>query len=573
MHRHYGCHRPVCLSLSALLLLLLVAPVPYTAPTGDLDLNGTVNPVDIQCQVLIFAALIGNESPAGDLCSQDNDCGVPGYYPAYCRRGLTDKKQCLPGCLAPEVSLNQALGPDCPDPQADDDNCMGTVGRKVADLNCDGEFTVADLVAVVAIAMGKAGGPGTPDVDSDGQLNFCDADSDNDSLLDEDDPNPLEFDENNGDVSVALVLKALPAPVPPAIEPLLVTDLYAKEHVSLPAVVRTQLRLRDSLYQQVKVYRDDNGNGVLDVATEVSAAYTVVLEYDAETPEHLAEVYMGAAAKSRLGCGETEDCAIRVETNLVTNVSCHDPSRFADEWLHECIRYDPASYTGLEDLLVLALHGGSVEPGTDEIARRVVEGDDGAYLTVDDLKATAFGILGVYIPGASAYTRFHVTSKEIDNITASFATAANPDYHMSYPTLARLAGNKYGWVYSIHGFAEYSCGGVEHDATDGKIKSVVVEVGGGAAQALRIQLQTRLADALGAVKAPDHCVDVKVGSSEFAGINPSNPVNWFTENGNGGFQLELSWAARNNNDLAYRAVYRKAIAAALRDFYVQVLKL
>jgi len=178
---------PRLLSLACLALALGGAD-PYTAPDGDLNRDGVVDAVDLQCEVLLFDALQGASELTEDACAVDGDCPPS----STCRPGPTTYKLCFPGCLAPQVTFGPVGGPVCDDPDEDSPECLGTVAKPNADMNCDEAFTNVDFQFVVALVMGKAGGPGTADVDGDGLLNFCDPDSDGDVVEDPDDCSPLD---------------------------------------------------------------------------------------------------------------------------------------------------------------------------------------------------------------------------------------------------------------------------------------------------------------------------------------------------------------------------------------------
>jgi hypothetical protein len=171
--------------VSILLLLLaslpvLVAPVPHTAPSGDLNLDGSVDVTDLQCEILVFQSLTTVNPFAGDQCSVDKDCAdVPGPGDR-CRSGFTKARRCLPGCLADAVPVGMDAGVLCQDPDEQSPACVGTTQVRSADLDCDGLITNVDVVFLVALVMNALGGPGTADHDGDGQLNFCDLDSDGD---------------------------------------------------------------------------------------------------------------------------------------------------------------------------------------------------------------------------------------------------------------------------------------------------------------------------------------------------------------------------------------------------------
>ena len=174
----------VRLVLLAIPALLLAAPVPYTAPDGDLNQDGSVDSLDLQCEVLLYSAVTEAE-----LCISNDQCEPDAETPTVCRTGFAGLKLCLPACLATEVSVG-APGA-CADPQENSPACLGLTPKRIADFNCDGQLTVTDMLFHVAIIMGKVGGTDTADFDSDGRLNYCDDDSDGDGLDDDQDPEPL----------------------------------------------------------------------------------------------------------------------------------------------------------------------------------------------------------------------------------------------------------------------------------------------------------------------------------------------------------------------------------------------
>ena len=164
---------------------------PYTAPDGDLNRDGVVDVVDLQCEVLLFDVVATAEALVEDACAVDLECPEQ----STCRAGPRQFKMCIPNCMSPDVAFFAADDDaQCEDPQADDPWCLGTVARLNADLNCDDAFTNVDLLFLVALVLDKVGGPATADLDNDGQLNFCDPDSDDDGVLDEDDCAALEAD-------------------------------------------------------------------------------------------------------------------------------------------------------------------------------------------------------------------------------------------------------------------------------------------------------------------------------------------------------------------------------------------
>lgn len=167
----------VCLLLS---WVVLSGPVPYTAPSGDLNLDGHVDTVDLQCEILIFTMLGDLGELDDDQCQSNLDCAALYGTDTVCRTGFTKELRCLPSCLHGNVPLGKDNGLLCADSDADGEFCLGTTQRRSADLNCDGKIGNEDFVFLIAIIMKSLGWPGTADYDGDGQLNFCDQDSDGD---------------------------------------------------------------------------------------------------------------------------------------------------------------------------------------------------------------------------------------------------------------------------------------------------------------------------------------------------------------------------------------------------------
>ena len=161
--------------LPAVFVGVLLASAPlmaldsYTAPDGDINLDGSVDAADLQCQMLVYSSLV---DPAS--CG----AGFPCPDGFVCRDSFDLGKACLPACMSTLVLFGDSGS--CTDPEADTGVCLGTVERRNADLDCDGQISSADVNFMVAVIMQKLGGPGTADYDSDGQLNFCDPDSDGD---------------------------------------------------------------------------------------------------------------------------------------------------------------------------------------------------------------------------------------------------------------------------------------------------------------------------------------------------------------------------------------------------------
>ena len=157
-------------------LMLLFTPADALSPSGDLDQDGETTVADLQCLILVTTA----QTLDPVSCTGAGDCVVG----ETCRAGATADLVCLPGCLHPDVAINIDMAPACLDPDADTPACDGLVPRQVADMDCDGQFGNVDLQFLVADLLAVPPGPGGPDFDGDGKTNFCDDDSDGDSLPD-----------------------------------------------------------------------------------------------------------------------------------------------------------------------------------------------------------------------------------------------------------------------------------------------------------------------------------------------------------------------------------------------------
>ncbi len=180
-------HGPLLRATIGLLLVPLISgPVPFTAPDGDLDRDGKVNVVDIQCQVLVLGRTIAAGEPEEDLCGDGLPCEAEAGPGHYCRPGLNEFAICLPVCLDATVALGASQATDCSAMTDDyvDADCRGKVAKHNADLNCDGKIGNEDFGFLVAILLSKLGSEGSADEDGDGRLNFCDDDSDGDGAAD-----------------------------------------------------------------------------------------------------------------------------------------------------------------------------------------------------------------------------------------------------------------------------------------------------------------------------------------------------------------------------------------------------
>lgn len=165
---------------------------------------------------------------------------------------------------------------------------------------------------------------------------------------------------------------------------------------------------------------------------------------------------------------------------------------------------------GTTDLAVLAPHGGYIEWGTDLQAERVSE----------RLDATAWSSAGWW-PGGGAFRRWHVTS-----------TAIHP---ASFPALEDISGRGFDHAVSFHGWSE------SH-----------VAIGGAAPRGLRDDVREAIAGVVDCDVRP-------VSDSARDGDSPENLVNWLTDSGSDGVQIEQPWSVREDT--------HSAVADAVADVF------
>lgn len=120
--------------------LSIGAPVT-TAPEGDLDADGLVTSLDVDCLALLWDAWILAQPVITDQCDVDLDCAAG----EACRPAFGGEQICVPDCLAADVSMGFNSELECDDPCGDSPSCLGLVQRRNADLNCDGDITNVDF--------------------------------------------------------------------------------------------------------------------------------------------------------------------------------------------------------------------------------------------------------------------------------------------------------------------------------------------------------------------------------------------------------------------------------------------
>jgi phage replication-related protein YjqB (UPF0714/DUF867 family) len=258
--------------------------------------------------------------------------------------------------------------------------------------------------------------------------------------------------------------------------------------------------------QQVRITRT-NGNRAL---------YTIRRTQD-ETPHDI--VRMGLDGRQRLGKEGTIDAfravaSARILRSDLSDCEAEDVGEFVE-------RLDDA---GGHDLIVVAPHGGDIEPHTDEQAKWV---------------ATRFpaGQVSAWVckgwQPVAAEADYHITSGDLSAV--------------SFPLLGQVIGRGFTHAVSFHGFQPLA------DQPD-------VLVGGAAHECLR---QLFVDAIVAALAGTGLTVRLARPKERFGGDDAENVVNRLTKDGTNGVQIEQSSRARKKRGAA--------IADAVAEVYLRVL--
>lgn len=271
-----------------------------------------------------------------------------------------------------------------------------------------------------------------------------------------------------------------------------------KEHCSADAdLLRSMGRAGG---QQVRVYRDQDDFAIFTVS---------------ETRDEKDDATLRMGRLARLRLGSTAEFDGRVSPMVVIPGLTEEQARTRGELIERLD--DDGKHTGL---LIMAPHGGELEPPTDLQAERLAEKLLGK--PVSTWRCRAYHPRG----GKAAFERWHITSTDISEA--------------SYPQLAKVAGRKFAYAVSFHGM------------TDDRIL-----IGGAAPTRLR----TEIRDAIRlAIKDPKVVVDLAMPGDANGGRDPKNIVNRYTE---AGVQIEQSSRSRRE--------YWKEIADAVAKVFASKL--
>jgi phage replication-related protein YjqB (UPF0714/DUF867 family) len=179
-------------------------------------------------------------------------------------------------------------------------------------------------------------------------------------------------------------------------------------------------------------------------------------------------------------------------------------------------------------LLVMAPHGGGIEPLTDHQAEHVRD-------LLADLGVTCWRCKG-WKPDGGAAARWHITSTDISTD--------------SFPKLATVAARGFRHAVSFHGFSE-------------KGRPDIL-VGGGAPDALKRVMRAVIASALATTTLT---VEIAPAGDPLGGTEEANIVNRLTRNRHNGIQIEQQRRARSGIIPGSNKPTWQAIAEAVADVY------
>ena len=289
-------------------------------------------------------------------------------------------------------------------------------------------------------------------------------------------------------------------------------DLRARaEHASaLPDMLQT---VGLGVGRQAVVRRD----------VDTFALYTLT---DAQTEASANTVRMGRGARGRLDGEADEQFGARLDSAAVDPAATEDEARRGEKLLE---LFDAGDRPGL---IVIAPHGGEIEPFTDDQAAHVRD-------LLCDLGVSCWRCQG-FKPGGGASDRWHITSTDI-----SFA---------SFPLLATAAARRFDHAVSFHGFLE-----------EGRPD---ILVGGGAPDPLKRVIRAVVAYAVGGTGLS---VEIAAPDDPLGGADDANVVNRLTTNQHNGIQIEQQPSARAGTIPGTNTPRWEAVATAVADVYRVIL--
>jgi phage replication-related protein YjqB (UPF0714/DUF867 family) len=268
---------------------------------------------------------------------------------------------------------------------------------------------------------------------------------------------------------------------------------------------------------------DVGGQAIIRRDLATFALYTLT---DAGTELSADTVRMGRGGRGRLDGEEEQQFCAHLESVAVDPAATEDEALRGEKLLE---LFDPGDRPGL---IVLAPHGGDIEPFTDRQAEHV-------QTLLCDLGVSCWRCKG-WKPGGGASERWHITSTEIS--TASF------------PQLATAATRGFQYAVSFHGF-------VEEGRPD-------ILVGGAAPDPLKRVMRAVIAFA---VAGTGLTVEIAAPEDPLGGAEDANVVNRLTTDKHNGIQIEQQPRARSGTLPGTNTPRWEAIATAVADVYRVVL--
>jgi phage replication-related protein YjqB (UPF0714/DUF867 family) len=269
---------------------------------------------------------------------------------------------------------------------------------------------------------------------------------------------------------------------------------------------------------------DVGRQAIIRRAADTFALYTLA---DAGSEPSVDTVRMGRGGRGRLDGADEEEFRGLLESVAVDPAATEHEARAGEKLLE---RLDDAGHP--RGLIVIAPHGGDIEPHTDDQAEHVRD-------LLADLGVTCWRCKG-WKPDGGAVARWHITSTDISTL--------------SFPRLATLAARGFQRAVAFHGF------------TDDERPDILV--GGAAPDSLKRVMRAVIAFA---VAGTDLSVEITGVGDPLGGAEEANIVNRLTADKHSGIQIEQQPRARSGTIPGSDLPRWQAVAAAVADVYRVIL--
>jgi co-chaperonin GroES (HSP10)/phage replication-related protein YjqB (UPF0714/DUF867 family) len=229
-----------------------------------------------------------------------------------------------------------------------------------------------------------------------------------------------------------------------------------------------------------------------------------------ERPDNIAR--MGETGRKRLG---TSDAFVATLDSQVAHPTYNDDDAKTKNEFVERLK-DNGTHTGL---VVIAPHGGDIEPHTDQQAERVA-----SRLMAKEV--SSWLCKGWWNGQGDAVDHWHITSTDI--------------HEASFPRLNSIISRRFTYAVAFHGFH----------------KPEILIGGGSAAESLKQEIKTEIERA---IAGSGICVRIASPNEQYGGDSTQNIVNRLTADRESGIQIEQSRQARSS--------HWQCIADAVADVY------